>query len=425
MTRLYALLVSGVILAVGVSVVVPAASVVAGALALACAVVGLFLVGRAQRVISLVLIGVGVVSLGVGVGLGAAVDVADLFSVNQDLIGMLTAVSFLRLITPTASLDRGRLQGRWALARTAVATHALGSVINIGAVGIVGDHLRGSGRLRFADAVLLSRSYTTAAFWSPFWAAAAAATSLVPGSNTFVVLVVGLSMAVVVTAVSMLDVMRLWGSDLPDYAGYALSWALVRIPLALVALVITAHGVFPQVPVPRMVLLAGLGVTLVGLLVQDWRRALGRGARHARHDLPMLRGEVTLFASAGILAVGLRVLFPLMAVDLPFDGFTVLVAWLSIIVMVVFALVGVHPIVSVAVVAAIVLPLGPDPTLFVVAACIGWGTGTAVGPLSGLTMFLASRYSVDTLALTRRNLIFLAIVLAAAWPALLWCAALL
>lgn len=424
MTLLYALLVSGVILAVGVSVAVPAASVVAGALTLGCAVVGLFLVGRTQRLVSILLIAVGVISLGVGVGLGASVDVVDLFLVNQDLVGMLTAVSFLRLITPTGALARPRLRGRWALLRTAVATHALGSVINIGAVGIVGDHLRGTTRLRFADAVLLSRSYTTAAFWSPFWAAAAAATTLVPGSNTLVVVLVGLSVAVVVTCVSLLDLMRLWGSELADYSGYALSWALVRIPLALVALVITTHSVFPQVPVPRIVLLAGLGVTLVGLLLQDGRTALRRGARHARHDLPMLRGEVTLFASAGILAVGLRVLFPLIAVDLPFDGFTVLVAWLAIVVMVVFALMGVHPIVSVAVVAAVVLPLNPDPTLFVVAACIGWGTGTAVGPLSGLTMFLSSRYGIDTLALTRRNLVFLAIVLAAAWPALLWCAAL-
>ncbi|MFC5931202.1 hypothetical protein D6T64_18360 [Cryobacterium melibiosiphilum] len=424
MTLLYALLISGVILAVGVSVVVPAASVVAGALTLGCAVVGLLLVGRTQRLISILLIAVGVASLGVGVGLGASVDVVDLFAVNQDLVGMLTAVSFLRLITPTGSLARPRLRGRWALLRTAVATHALGSVINIGAIGIVGDHLRGTSRLRFADAVLLSRSFTTAAYWSPFWAATAAATTLVPGANTLVVVLVGLGLAVVVTCVSLLDVMRLWGSELADYSGYALSWAIVRIPLALVALVVTAHGVFPRVPVPRIVLLAGLGVTLAGLLLQDWRTALRRGARHARHDLPTLRGEVTLFASAGILAVGLRVLFPLIAVDLPFDGFTVLVAWLAIMVMVLFALVGVHPVVSVAVVAAIVLPLDPDPTLFVLAACIGWGTGTAVGPLSGLTMFLGSRYGIDTLALTRRNLVYLAIVLAAAWPALLWCAAL-
>ena len=424
MTLLYALLLTGVILSVGVSVVVPSATLVAGGFTLGCAVVGLFLVSRTQRVIATVLMGIGVAALLGGIALGASVDIGDLFAVNQDLIGMLTAVTFLRLITPNFAQTRTRLRGRLALLRTAIATHALGAVINIGAIGIVGDHLRAGSKLRFADAVMLSRSYTTGAFWSPFWAASAAATTLVPGSNSLVLLLIGLSTALVAVLLSLLDVTRLWGRELPQYTGYALTWALVRIPLALVALVLTAHQVFPETSVPRMVLLAGLGVTLVGLLLQNWRTALLRGARHARHELPNLRGEVTLFASAGVLAVGLRMLFPLFPVQLPVDSFTVGVAWLSLLTMVLFSIIGVHPIVSIAVVAAVVLPLNPDPTLFVLAACIGWGAATAVGPLSGLTMFLSSRYGIDSISLTRRNLVFLGIVLAAAWPALLLCDAL-
>ena len=424
MTLLYALLLTGVILSVGVSVVVPSATLVAGGFTLGCAVVGLFLVSRTQRVIATVLMGIGVAALLGGIALGASVDIGDLFAVNQDLIGMLTAVTFLRLITPTFAQTRTRLRGRLALLRTAIATHALGAVINIGAIGIVGDHLRAGSKLRFADAVMLSRSYTTGAFWSPFWAASAAATTLVPGSNSLVLLLIGLSTALVAVLLSLLDVTRLWGRELPQYTGYALTWALVRIPLALVALVLTAHQVFPETSVPRIVLLAGLGVTLVGLLLQNWRTALRRGARHARHELPNLRGEVTLFASAGVLAVGLRMLFPLFPVQLPVDSFTVGVAWLSLLTMVLFSIIGVHPIVSIAVVAAVVLPLNPDPTLFVLAACIGWGAATAVGPLSGLTMFLSSRYGIDSISLTRRNLVFLGIVLAAAWPALLLCDAL-
>lgn len=70
--------------------------------------------------------------------------------------------------------------------RTALATHVLGAIVNIGAVGIVADHLRGRSALRLADAALVSRSFSAAAFWSPFWAAAAAATTLVPGANSLV-----------------------------------------------------------------------------------------------------------------------------------------------------------------------------------------------------------------------------------------------
>lgn len=419
----YAVLLSGVIATVGASVIWPQATLVAGALTLCCAAVGLVLVARTQRIISSILMLVGITSLILGLALGGAVTVNSLLAVNQDLIGMLTAVSFLRLITPTPTGTRGRLRGRTALVRTAVATHALGAVINIGAVGIVGDHLRGDGKLRLPDAAMLSRAYSAAAFWSPFWAAAAAATTLVPGANTLVLVLVGLPLAIVAILLSTFDIFRMWGSDLRDYTGYSLGWALIRIPLALVALVVVAHQLWPAVPVPRIVLLSGLAVTLAGLLLQGPRGALRRLARHARYDLPNLRGEVTLFASAGILAVGLRVLFPMFDIDLPFTSFTVAVAWASLVVMVLFALVGVHPVVSVAVVAALVQPLNPDPTLFVLAASIGWGASTSVGPLTGLTMFLHARYGIDTLALTRRNFVYLAIVLTLAWPTLWLCEA--
>ncbi|KFF59694.1 hypothetical protein JF66_09575 [Cryobacterium sp. MLB-32] len=421
----YALLVSGVIVTVGASVVWPQSTLLAGALTLGCAAVGLVLVARTQRIISSILMLLGIMALTVGLALGGTVTVASLLSVNQDLVGMLTAVSFVRLITPAPTEASSRLRGRTAVLRTAIATHALGAVINIGAVGIVGDHLRGDGKLRLADATLLSRSYSAAAFWSPFWAAAAAATTLVPGANTLVLVLVGVPLALVAITLSAFDIFRMWGPDLRTYTGYTLGWSLIRIPLALVALVMLAHQLWPAVPVPRIVLLAGLTVTIAGLLLQHPRGALRRFARHARYELPNLRGEITLFASAGILAVGLRVLFPMFAIDLPFTTFTVPVAWASLVVMVLFALIGVHPVVSVAVVAALVQPLNPDPTLFVLAASIGWGASASVGPLTGLTMFLHARYGIDGLALTRRNFVYLAIVLAAAWPALWLCEALI
>ncbi|MBG6213223.1 MAG: hypothetical protein LH475_01850 [Cryobacterium sp.] len=424
MRLLYALLLSGLILAVGISVVLPDATLVAGGLTIAAAAVGLVLVNRTQRMIAAVLIAVGVVSVLLGVQLGGQINGRDLLSVNQDLIGMLTAVSFLRLVTPISPTNRSRLHGRLAVLRTALATHALGAIINIGAVGIVGDQLRGRSALRLADAALLSRSFSAAAFWSPFWAAAAAATTLVPGANSLVLILLGLGLALVAIGLSVWDIFHLWGRELPAYTGYSLSWALIRVPLALVALVVVAHQRAPTVPVPRIVLVAGLGVTLIGLLILNGRKAPGALARHARHDLPQMRGEVTLFASAGVLAVGLRMLFPLFDLQLPVADFTVPVAWAMMLAMILFALIGVHPVVSVAIVATIVHPLSPDPTLFVLAACIGWGVSTAVGPITGLTMLLSARYGIDSVKLTRRNLVYLAVVLVTSWPALLLCAAL-
>ncbi|TFD63564.1 hypothetical protein [Cryobacterium ruanii] len=58
------------------------------------------------------------------------------------------------------------------------------------------------------------------------------------------------------------------------------------------------------------------------------------------------------------------------------------------------------------------------------AACIGWGVSKAVGPITGLTVLLSARYGIGGITLTRRNLVYLAAVPVAAWPALLLCAAL-
>ncbi|MDH6238137.1 hypothetical protein [Cryobacterium sp. CG_9.6] len=105
-----------------------------------------------------------------------------------------------------AAFEADGVRGRVAVLRTAMATHLLGSVVNIGVVSIVGDHLRGRGTLRLPDAMLLNRSFSAGAFWSPFWAAAAAATTLVPGTNSMVLLLVGLAAAAVVLLLSVWDI---------------------------------------------------------------------------------------------------------------------------------------------------------------------------------------------------------------------------
>jgi hypothetical protein len=420
----YALLLSGVIAAVGISVAIPEATLVAGVLALCCFMIGLALVGRTQRIVAAVLVGIGIGSLVLGVLLGGEVRGTDLLSVNQDLIGMLAAVSFLRLIAPRTHLVPARLRGRAAIFRTAVATHVLGAVLNLGAIGIVGDHLRGRGSLTMADATLISRSYSAGAFWSPFWGTAAAAAVLAPGANPLILLLVGVPTALVAICLCIWDVSREWGGRLAAYRGYSLSASLLRMPVALVLLVVVAHQLFPTVLVSRIVLLSALGVTVAGLLLREWSGLVRTVARHARHELPGLRGEVTLFVSAGILGAGLRVLFPVLNLDLPLPAFTVPVAWGSMVVIVLLAVLGVHPVVSVAVVAALVHQLHPDPTLFVLAVSIGWGLATSVGPITGLTLFMNGRYGIDTMALTRRNLAYVAVILPVAWLALMLCQAL-
>lgn len=414
----FAVVLAALILAVVAAIALPGAELVAGALALPVLALGLLIAAPRQRLVALVLLGLGAAALLTALLLGDRPTLPQLLALNQDLSAMIAATSFVGIVAQGARDRAPRLQGAAAVWRTAGLTHFLGAIVNTSAVAIVGDHLRREGPLRPADAALLSRSYMTAAFWSPFWAASAAALSLVPQANVPVLVTVGLLLAVVTLSAGMPDVLRQYGDDLAGYRGYALNWELLRVPVALVVAVVVAHLLTPQTPVPRIVALCAIGVTLVALLLKDAPNTARTLWRHTLESLPLLRGEISLFTSAGVLTVGIAALFRVFPVSLPIPGFDVTVAWLCVLAMTLVALVGVHQLISLAIIASIILPLHPQPTLFAMMATIGWGLASIIGPISGLQLYLQGRYGISSRVTTRRNLLFAGIVLAIAWPAL-------
>jgi hypothetical protein len=92
--------------------------------------------------------------------------------------------------------------------------------------------------------------------------------------------------------------------------------------------------------------------------------------------------------------------------------------------MALLSLVGVHPVISIAAVAAVIAPLHPDPTLYAMSGMIAWGASAAAGPISGLNIYLNGRFGTNNFAIARRNLPYFFVVLALAWPVLWLCDAL-
>lgn len=413
------------ILTVAVSIVSPGATLAAGALTLIAALVALPAIGRMQLAISLALLAVGIAAFLIALALDHRAAPAELLTVNQDLIAMLAAVSFVQLIAGSGQTAPSKLSGAAAVWRTAAAVHLLGSVINISALNIIAERLGNGGRLSRLNELLLSRSYSGGAFWSPFWGAAAAAIAFAPGAKVNVLVLCGLCMAVLAVSYSITALVRRFGSQLDGYHGYVLTWRALRIPLGLVVLVLGTHGLLPEVPVPRLVLVSSLGMTVIGLLMRR-PRATGRHlVCHAREGLPRMGGELALFASAGVLAIGLGAFFSVAELTLPFSEFTVATAWAATLVMALMSLVGVHPVISIAALAAVIGPLDPDPTLFAMAGMIAWGASAAAGPISGLNIYLSGRFGVNNFAIARENLPYLGIVMILAWPVLWLCSALI
>ncbi|MCG8070923.1 MAG: hypothetical protein N0C86_02950, partial [Candidatus Thiodiazotropha taylori] len=132
----------------------------------------------------LILIGIGGIGIGWGLVEGIPPDWRLILSGNALLLSMLAAVSFLRLITRPDTQAGERLpSGKRAVWSTLLGVHLFGAVINLSSVFIMGDRISRKGRLNQAQTVILTRGFTAAAFWSPFFAAMAAALTYAPGAS--------------------------------------------------------------------------------------------------------------------------------------------------------------------------------------------------------------------------------------------------
>ena len=407
---------------VPISVVVPGLGPAAGAATVAATMLGIFQINSMQRLLAVVLIGAGVLALGIALALGARPSITQLLTLNQTLLGMLTAVTFVRLISGDPGVHRPRLTGVPAVWRTAIVTQLLGSLINISAVTLVGDRLRHKGKLHISDALLLSRSFSPGAFWSPFWGASAAALTYAIGADTGALLICGALLAFVAFTISITMAVPAFGARLTTYHGYPLSAKVLVLPITMGVIVIGIHQAVPTVKLAVVVLLVSLVVPVVVLAVTRRRHLPRIVAGHIVRGLRPMHSEAVLFTAAGVLSVGLGALVDVIGFTVPAGYYNVWFAWLSVVAMTTVALVGVHPVISIAGLAAVLGPVISEPTLFAMAGTIAWGTAAAVGPISGLNVFLAGRFGVDGFDVAKRNLPYLFIVVVLALPTLLLCA---
>lgn len=380
-------------------------------------------VARRQRRLVAALLGVGLLGLLWSVLHGRPPDWELALAGNQGLIGMLLGISFLVLVAggAEAATPTG---GRAAVWRTLVGLHLFGAVINLAALHLVGDRLAGRSGLTRGEALILSRGFSTGAFWSPFWGSMGAVLTYMPSARLEVLIPVGVAMAALSLSVSAREVIRSLGARAGTYRGYPLSLTALRVPLLLCGSVLVAHLALPAVPVVTLIALLAVVVTVVLLVVRERGRTLARLGSHVMRRLPQSHGELSLFLSAGMLTAGFTSITATSGSWLPFARFTAWEAWLLLVTIVAVSLLGIHPIISIATAATLLAPLSPDPTLFAMAGLLGWGIVVAGGPLSGTNVVIQGRYGIDSFQLVRWNAVYALLMLPAALVALYACAAL-
>ena len=343
--------------------------------------------GKTAKQQTLLLLSAGVIMISVAVSKGTAVDWLAMISRNIPLVTMLGTVSFLSLANPTEQQSE-LPHGRKGITSTILTCHLLGAVINLSIIFVVGDRLMRSGRLTPAQIQLSMRSFSTAAFWSPFFVATGVALTYAPGTEWQKTVVPGLILTLPMFLITFYDAYRL---EKDQFEGYPLTFESLIMPIFLAVFVLIGHWAVPGISILTLIsFLAPVGA-------QIFMKTRPRGQQTVRfisERLPNTSSQYALFLVAGVFSTGIAAIIQTFPQALTFDitVFSPLMFLMFSGVMSLLCLIGIHPVVSIASVSPFLAPLNVDPNQLAFMYLFVWGLANGCSPLSGIGLAMVSRY---------------------------------
>ncbi len=346
--------------------------------------------GAGTRSQAVILFVVGSVALLFSVSQGIFLSLQDIIAINLPLLAMFVAVAFLTLTNESIE-DPLLPKGKKAVVATAIGTHLLGAVINLSVLFVFGDRLQKKGVLSRVQLIILARSFCAAAWWSPFFIATGVAFTYAPGMSWHRTVLPGVLMSSLAIGYSILEVCFIRKME---FHGYPLKRESLKVPLFLALIVLLVHHFSPDFSILILIcLVAPVGSFLF---------MKGRPRLTTLHDFITFRlvsvaSQFTLFLAAGVFASGIRsitLVFPSFF-HLQGSSFTPIMFAAIAAVMIIIGIVGVHPIISIAIVSPLILPLQPDPSQMGFLFLTSWAVSTGSSPLSGVGLALVSRYQAS------------------------------
>ncbi len=330
---------------------------------------------------------------------------------NHALLAMLAAVSFLRLIAnPNSEGQSAPPTGIRGFFRTLFGVHFFGAVINLSAILIVGDRLSQKKPLSIFQGVTLSRGFSLAALWSPFFAAMGIALTHAPGASLVELSTHGLPIAMVGLLISMVGLKT--AQKMAPYEGYPWNFASLWLPALLAIAIVVTHSFYPDISILTLISLFALSITFAKLALNRQRSCLSYLPREfIPYHLPRISGELALFMAAGVLAVGISALLDAHEFTLPMNQFHADEASLLLLGIVLLAFCGIHPIISISAAGSILLPITEDFNLLGITFLMGWSLGVTASPLSAIHLTMQSRYGLSATRLLLSNLPYVGLML--------------
>ncbi|MEH6503080.1 MAG: hypothetical protein V7682_04175 [Cycloclasticus sp.] len=330
----------------------------------------------------------------------------EVISINQTMIVMLIGVQFLQLVALPDSDENEILPvGERGFIKSYLGVHLFCSVINLSVVLLVADRWAKKGGLSRNQLKLLTRGFCSAAHWSPFFAAFAAAMVFTPNASLSLVIPLGLAMAFAAFLLTWIEVRRDEDGSLESFVGYPMHFEALWLIVVLVSVVFVLHQLLPSIKVLLLIALSALSVSLLVLLV---RKGVAAAAidfqRHLRTKLPNMKSELLLFLIAGVLGAGVAAALDGLSIAVPITHFDGVAALVILFFTLVLAIVGVHPVISIAVIGHWLVDIQPDQTLLAIMFLMSWAIGASASPISGVSLALQGRYGVSGWSISSWNL---------------------
>ena len=357
---------------------------------------------RQQRIQSLTMLTLGAAAL-LWASQFQALDWHTALSANKHLIAMLSAVTFLRLVTThTLDSDQRHPSGPKALNQTLLGVHLFGSVINYSAPMLMAERLTGGQPLKAAQAIVLSRGFAAAAFWSPFFVAMGVALTNAPGAELVSVSLAGLPLAALALLMTRQELAG--RRDLAHCEGYPMQTQALKIPALLAVTILVAHELFQNIPVVTLIAITSLTITALLLARREPAKVATHYGRHITTALPAMQSELWLFLSAGVLATGINAVIHSTGFALSISHAGALEISLYLLLACVLALLAIHPVIIIASAGNLLMPLVDSPNLLALAFLMTWVLGVGGSPFSGLNLSMASRFQMNNLDFCRWNM---------------------
>ncbi len=344
----------------------------------------------AKRQVSL-LLGIGVVALAYAATQGVWMPWQSILAVNLPMLAMFVAVSFLDLTT-SADTTRPLPKGLPAIINTALGVQILGAVINLSVVMVFADRLKGFGKLTDSQQLLLTRCFAGAAWWSPFFVATGVALTYAPGMKWQDTLIPGIFMALAGIAYTCVDAYK---RSKGDFSGYPIRRESLFIPLFLAIAVLVCHYFWPSVNILVLICLLS---PIAGVLLMRARPRTQTLYLFVDQKLPRIGSQFALFLAAGIFSNGIGAIircFPDLF-NLQNFTFSPMLFSVALAAIVLAGIVGIHPIVSIAVASPLLWPLQPDPTQLGFLYLSSWALSAGTSPLTGIGLLVTSRYQISS-----------------------------